>query len=60
MPLILLVILIVLIAQFGFWDTVQSILGAFGAILLFTVLAGLLLAGIARYLWGRVRPRDPY
>lgn len=57
MPLILFVLLVVLIAQFGFWDTIQSILGAFGAILLFMVLAGLLLGGIARYVWTRTRRR---
>jgi hypothetical protein len=46
MPIILLIILIVLIAQVGFWDTLGAVLGAFAMIVLFILLlaAGLALA----------------
>jgi hypothetical protein len=42
-PILLLILLIVLIAQFGFWDTFQAILGG----VLMLVLLGALLVGIA-------------
>jgi hypothetical protein len=47
MPIILLIILIVLIAQVGFWDTLGAIVGAFAMLVLFALLlaAGLGLAG---------------
>jgi len=43
LPIILLIILIVLIAQVGFWDTLGAVVGAFAMIVLFA----LLLAGAA-------------
>jgi uncharacterized protein YneF (UPF0154 family) len=39
MPLLLFVLLIVLIAQIGFWDTFAAVLGAVAMIILFIVLA---------------------
>jgi hypothetical protein len=47
MPIILLIILIVLIAQVGFWDTLGAVLGAFAMMALFVLLlvAGVALAG---------------
>jgi hypothetical protein len=42
-PILLLILLIVLIAQFGFWDTLQAILGG----VLMLVLLGALPVGIA-------------
>lgn len=43
MPVLLFVILVILVAQFGFWDTVQGVLGAVGVL----VLAGVLLVAAA-------------
>lgn len=47
MPVILFVILVILIAQLGFWDTFGAILGAAAMMGLFSVLlvAGLALTG---------------
>ena len=43
MPIILLILLVVLVAQIGFWDTLGALLGAVGVIILFAlVLAGAL------------------
>lgn len=39
MPLLIFVLIIVLIAQIGFWDTFGAILGAVGMILLLILLA---------------------
>jgi hypothetical protein len=42
-PIILLILLVVLVAQIGFWDTLGALLGAVGVIILFAlVLAGAL------------------
>jgi hypothetical protein len=38
MPLLVFLVLIILIAQIGFWDTFQAILGGVAMILLFVVL----------------------
>ena len=48
MPILLFVILVILIAQLGFWDTFAAILGGAAMILLFVLLAIALvvLAGI--------------
>jgi hypothetical protein len=54
-PILIFLILVVLIAQFGFWDTVQSILGAFGALVLLAVLAAALLATVGAWLAHRLR-----
>ena len=39
MPIILFVILVILIAQIGFWDTFAAILGGVAMIVLFVILA---------------------
>ena len=39
MPIILLIILVILIAQIGFWDTFAAILGGVAMIVLFVILA---------------------
>jgi hypothetical protein len=39
MPILLFVILVILIAQLGFWDTFAAILGGAAMILLFVLLA---------------------
>ena len=43
MPLLILLLLAVLIAQFGFWDTFSAVLGGVAMLLLL----GLLVAGVA-------------
>ena len=59
MPLMLFILLVLLIAQFGFWDTLSAILGGVAMIvLLVLLLAGIvLLAGryALRRLFGRRR-----
>jgi uncharacterized membrane protein len=57
MPILLILLLAVLIAQFGFWDTLQGVLGALGmVILLLALLAGVAYAG-ARVFFRRFRNR---
>jgi hypothetical protein len=48
MPILLFIILVVLIAQIGFWDTFAAILGGVAMLVLFVLLAIILvvLAGI--------------
>jgi hypothetical protein len=57
MPVLLLIVLIVLIAQVGFWDTFGAIIGAAAMLALFVVLAiaAAVIAGIM--LLRRIRPR---
>jgi uncharacterized membrane protein YkvI len=57
MPLVIFILIVVLIATFGFWDTVQAVLGAIGLIILFIVLFAALIACIAYWLVGRTRRR---
>jgi hypothetical protein len=46
MPLLIFIILVVLIAQLGFWDTFSAILGGVAMLVLFVLLAlGLLVLG---------------
>jgi hypothetical protein len=44
MPLLLFVILVVLVAQLGFWDTFSAILGGVAMLVLFVLLAAGLVA----------------
>ena len=55
MPLLILLLLVLLIAQIGFWDTLGAILGAVGMVVLLIVLAGAALALGVRYYWRRLR-----
>lgn len=55
MPLVLLLILIVLIAQIGFWDTLGAVLGGVAMIVLLVLLAAALLVLGGRYLLTRAR-----
>ncbi len=49
MPILLLILLVVLVAQIGFWDTLGAMLGAVALIILFSlILAGAL--GVAALL----------
>lgn len=57
MPLILLLILVILIAQIGFWDTLGALLGGTLMIVLLILLFGALLVLGGRYLMTRARGR---
>lgn len=57
MPLLILLLLIVLVAQIGFWDTLSAILGAIGVLILIALVAGALLALSAYYVLSRLRKR---
>ena len=50
MPLLFFILLIILIAQIGFWDTFGAVLGAVAMVVLFVVLAIALVAvGVAAF-----------
>ncbi len=57
MPIIILIILAILIAQVGFWDTLGALLGAAAMFVLFIVLLVLLAALVGYFLLRRVRGR---
>jgi hypothetical protein len=66
MPLIIILILAVLIAQIGFWDTFSAILGGIAMVILFVllfaalvVLAGFLAYRRAQTRWGSGRVGRP-
>jgi hypothetical protein len=50
MPILFFVLLVILIAQVGFWDTFGAVLGAVAMIALFVVLAiALVVVGVAAF-----------
>ncbi|MCC2688417.1 MAG: hypothetical protein K0S21_1220 [Rhizobiaceae bacterium] len=55
MPLLLIIVLVVLIAQIGFWDTLGAVLGAAAMIVLLVVLVGAAVAIGGYMLFQRVR-----
>ena len=55
MPILLFVILVIMIAQLGFWDTFTAILGGVAMLVLFVLLAIALLALIGVLLLRRIR-----
>lgn len=57
MPIIVLLILAALVATFGFWDTVQGILGAIGVVILLVALLAALVAALGAMLWRRGKRR---
>ena len=57
MPILLLILLIVLVAQFGFWDTLSAVLGGIGIIILLIVTAGAFLALAGSMMLRRFRDR---
>ncbi len=57
MPIIVIVVLAILIAQVGFWDTLGAILGAAAMFVLFILLLVLLAAIAGYFLFRRVRGR---
>jgi hypothetical protein len=50
MPIVVLLLLAALVATFGFWDTLQAILGAIGVIVVLGLLFVALIAGTALWL----------
>ncbi len=57
MPIIFLLVLAILIAQFGFWDTLSAILGGVAMIILLIALLGAIAAMVGWYAVRRVRRR---
>jgi hypothetical protein len=57
MPILIFVLLAVVIAHVGFWDTLQGIFGALGVIVLFFLILAGLVASVVAYLYARVRRR---
>lgn len=57
MPILLILILALIIAQVGFWNTLGSILGAIAMIVLLVVLAAAAVALLGMILYGRARRR---
>jgi hypothetical protein len=55
MPLLIFLVLVILIAQIGFWDTFAAILGGVAMIVLFILFAVALVALIAVLLLRRIR-----
>ena len=55
MPILILILLIVLVAQFGFWDTLSAVLGGIGIIVLLLVTAGAILALAGAMVMRRLR-----
>lgn len=55
MPLLLFLILVIMIAQLGFWDTFQAVLGGVAMLVLFVLLAIVSLAVIVALMFRRMR-----
>ena len=55
MPLLIFLVLVILIAQIGFWDTLAAILGGVAMIVLFVLLAIALLALVGVLMARRLR-----
>jgi hypothetical protein len=57
MPILIFILLAVVIAHVGFWDTLQGIFGAIGVIIIFFLIMAGLIASVVAYLYARVRRR---
>lgn len=57
MPLVIFILLILLVAQIGFWNTLAATLGAIGVIALLVVLTAAFAACLVVYMTRRLRPR---
>jgi hypothetical protein len=55
MPVVLLILLVVLVAQFGFWDTFQAVLGAVAMIVILWGLVLAIIVGLAGYVYRQFR-----
>lgn len=53
MPLLVILLIAAMVASFGFWDTVQAILGAIGAIMLVVALGIGVIVAMAAWLASR-------
>jgi hypothetical protein len=53
MPIIVLLLLAALVATYGFWDTLQAVLGAIGVIVVLFLLFAGLAAGVVAWLLKR-------
>lgn len=54
MPIVILILLVILIAQFGFWDTLQAILGAVAMMVILWAIAIALVLAVVRYLYRKL------
>lgn len=59
MPILAILLLAILVASFGFWDTLAAILGATGVLILMVLLAAGALAAGAVGLYRRTKRRLP-
>jgi hypothetical protein len=57
MPILILIILAIMIAQLGFWDTFSAVLGAAVMVVLLVVLAAALVVLATAYFLRKVRSR---
>ncbi len=57
MPILIILLLAALVATYGFWDTLQAILGAIGVIILLWLIFVAVLAAIGAWLFRRSRRR---
>lgn len=55
MPLLILLLLVILIAQFGFWDTLEAVLGALAMIILLWALVVAIVVALIGYIFRRLR-----
>jgi hypothetical protein len=55
MPILIFLIVVILIAQIGFWDTFSAILGGVAMLALFVLLALALLGVLAAMIFRRMR-----
>lgn len=57
MPILIILLLAVLVVQFGFWDTLQGILGGIGIIVLLVLTVAALAAAVITLVSRRFRRR---
>jgi uncharacterized membrane protein YkvI len=57
MPILILIVLAIMIAQIGFWETLSAVLGAAAMVVLLILLAVALVLLAARYVMQHVRSR---
>jgi uncharacterized membrane protein len=53
MPIIIFLLIAALVATYGFWDTLQAILGAIGVVIVLFLLFAALIAGTVAWLLKR-------
>jgi hypothetical protein len=57
MPVLIFILLIILIAQFGFWNTLGSVLGAVGLLILVVVTLGAIIALTVMHTYRKARQK---